>query len=246
MPTTDQLQAQLNQLQGQVNSQADRISTVETGVHNAQQDIAGMKPRIKSNEDNIAQHRIELDQHREELNDHERRLKLIELDNFQYTIPDYYEHPMKAPSLNEETNSITVFMPPFAKAELREHNESIPGLVDFKWFQKIFNSSFEQGAVTFDFDDSKDYLKSLSLGPHSYINIPIPILVEALRPNRRLVIQSCYPGLVCSQQFMEFEKENIITLFNFTNSTINIKTNEPILELVSIYGYTQTEPIKDF
>lgn len=45
---------------------------------------------------------------------------------------------------------------------------------------------------------------------------------------------------------MKFERENIITLFNFTNSTINIKTNEPILELVSIYGYTKTEPIKDF
>lgn len=245
MPTTDQLQSQLNALSGTVSAQGSRISSNETSIHNLNQEMAAAKQRIKTNEDNIAQHRIELDQHRKELDDHERRLKLIELDNFQYTVP-HYVHNVKLPSLNEQNNSITLFMPAFTKDELKEYNESMPGLVDYKWYQKIFNPSFEQGAVTFDFDNSRDYLKSISLGPHSHINIPIPLLVDALRPNRRLIIQSCYLGLLCSQQFMEFEKENVVTLFNFTNSTINIETNKPILELVSVYGYTQTEPTQNF
>lgn len=63
-------------------------------------------------------------------------------------------------------------------------------------------------------------------GPHSRITLPIPIKVVSERPNRRLVIQSAKEGPVCTQQFFEFEKENVITLYNFTNSTINIMTND--------------------
>lgn len=64
-------------------------------------------------------------------------------------------------------------------------------------------------------------------GPHSRITLPIPIKVVSERPNRRLVIQSAKEGgLICTQQFFEFEKENVITLYNFTNSTINIMTND--------------------
>lgn len=63
-------------------------------------------------------------------------------------------------------------------------------------------------------------------GHHSRITLPIPIRVVSERPNRRLVIQSAKEGPVCTQQFFEFEKENVITLYNFTNSTINIMTND--------------------
>ena len=64
-------------------------------------------------------------------------------------------------------------------------------------------------------------------GPHSRITLPIPIKVVSERPNRRLVIQSTKEGPVCTQQqFFEFEKENVIIFYNFTNSTINIMTND--------------------
>lgn len=63
-------------------------------------------------------------------------------------------------------------------------------------------------------------------GPHSRITLPIPIKVVSERPNSRLVIQSANEGPVCTQQFFEFEKENVTIFYNFTNSTINIMTND--------------------
>ena len=63
-------------------------------------------------------------------------------------------------------------------------------------------------------------------GLHSRITLPIPIKVVSERPNRRLVIQSAKEGPVCTQQFFEFEKENVTIFYNFTNSTINIMTND--------------------
>lgn len=146
------------------------------------------------------------------------------------------------PSVNSQLNVIELFMAPFTKDELRPHNQDVPGLVEFKWYQKIFNPNCDNGNVTFDFDNSHDWLKSISLGTHSRITIPIPIQVVSERPNRRLVIQSAKGGLVCTQQFFEFEKENVITFYNFTNSTINIMTGEPILHLVPVYGYKVNQP----
>ena len=63
-------------------------------------------------------------------------------------------------------------------------------------------------------------------GPHSRITLPTPIKVVSERPNRRLVIQSAKEGPVCTQQFLELVKDNVITFCNFTNSTINIMTND--------------------
>ena len=61
---------------------------------------------------------------------------------------------------------------------------------------------------------------------HSRITLPIPIKVVFERPNHRLVIQSAKEGPVCTQQFLELVKENVITFYNFTNSTINTMTND--------------------
>lgn len=63
-------------------------------------------------------------------------------------------------------------------------------------------------------------------GPHSRITLPIPIKVVFERPNHHLVIQSAKEGPVCTQQFLELVKENVITFYNFTNSTINTMTND--------------------
>lgn len=236
MATIDDLAAQVNQLQGTVNSLQSTVNGHSTSIHNLETNYNSLAGRVKTNEDNIAQHRKELNQHRIELDDHEKRLKLIEEDEIQYRSILFYKNAYKLPKIDENKN-VLLYMPPFTKDELKEHNPDIPGLVEYKWYQKIFNPSHIEGNVTFDFDKSQDYLKSISLGPHSQINIPVPIELVKLRNNRRLIIQSCYMGILLTQQFIEFEKENVITLFNFTNSTINILTGEPLFELMPVYGY---------
>ena len=226
MPTTDQLQTQVNSLQGSLSSLSDTVSQHGTTIHNLTGNVENLLLRMIAAEQTLQQHRAELDQHRLELNDHEARLKKIEENSFKFSVLPYYKNQGKNPSVNSRLNVIELFMAPFTKDELLPYNKDVSGLVEFKLYQKIFNPNCDNGNVTFDFYNSYDWLKSISLGPHSQIILPIPIKVVSERPNRRLVIQSAKEGLVCTQQFFEFEKENVITFYNFTNSTINIMTND--------------------
>lgn len=241
MATLDSLQAQLNALEGTVSGISSSVSSQGTTIHNLEGNVQNLLTRMAAAESTLQQHRAELDQHRIELDDHERRLKLIEEEDFKFSIIPYYKHPMKHPKADKDTGNVSVYMPAFTKDELKEYNPDVPGLVEYKWYQKIFNPVAQQGSVSFDFDNSKDYLKSISLGPSSHVSIPIPIHFINNRPNRKLVMQSAYLGLVCTTQFLEYEKENVITLYNFTNQTINIQTGEPLLILTSVYGYQVKE-----
>lgn len=241
MATLDSLQAQLNTLESTVSGLSSSVSSQGTSIHNLEGNVQNLLTRMAAAESTLQQHRAELDQHRIELNDHERRLKLIEEEDFKFSVVPYYKYPMKYPKADSATGNVFVYLPPFTKDELKEYNPSVPGLVDYKWYQKVFNPVAQNGSVTFDFDNSKNYLKSISLGPSSQISIPIPLHFINERPNRKLVMQSARPELVCTTQFLEYDKENVITLYNFTNSTINIQTGEPLLFLTSVYGYKVKE-----
>lgn len=239
MPTTDQLQTQLNALESKVSGIQSTVDTHSTSIHNLQVTTQDLSTRMVAAERLLEEHSRILQEHQEILEDHERRLVLIEKDTIDYAVIPLYANyrDMMLPNFDEEAGCVNIYMPPFTKDELREYNPDIQGLVEYKWYQKIFNPTYEQGSVTFDFDDSRDFLKSISLGPSSQISFPLPLFFKQHQPNRKLVIQSNHVGLVCTTQFIEYEKENLITLFNFTSVTINLQTSNPILKLVPVYGY---------
>ena len=230
-------------LQNRVSQLESKYSTLSTTVNNNGQSINSLSSRMSSAESTIKEHGNTLEEHGKTLQNHEERIKKcenrlssIEDKTLEYEPVNHYKYEFKWPSQDEQTKEVVVYMPPFSKEELRDYNESMPGLVDFKWYQKIYNPG-KQGDVSFDFDDYQGFLKSINLGPHSFISFPLPIKFNKTQDNRQLVIQCCYDNLVCTQQFIRYDVENVVTIFNYSNATINIPTGKPLFRLVPVYGY---------
>lgn len=228
MATIDSLASDVAALNNRVTQIANQQSQNSTSIHN-------LGVRTTELESKVNIHEERLDAHDVTLTDHEERLLAIENPKVLYgTVP--WKNECKLPSVNEH-GEIDIFLPPYTKEELRECNEDAPGIVQYKWWQKIFNPQ-SQGDVSFDFQDTHDYLESINLGPHSYIRLPLHIILSSDNiPTRRFIIECSNPALICTQRFYHIGEQQTITLYNYWNVTINIRTNDPIFRLTPVYGY---------
>lgn len=216
----------------------NRVANVEASAHNNGQAISSLQQDVKNLQEEDKRQQKKDIEHDEKLADHERRLKSIENPLLEYKVEEWrLTNVFKFPSVDENGNAI-IYMPPFTKEELRACNEDIPGVVSYKWYQKIFNPR-EQGDVSFDFDRSQSYLRSINIGPHATINIPVPIILLNNADERRVLLIECAAkGLVLSTvKYNTDLEDSVVTIYNFTNSTINIKTGEPLFKVSVVYGY---------
>lgn len=258
MTTTDQLQTSINNLSSRIDSQESRVSSLETRCHNTETEIVSLKNRVSNNEETLKGHTEIINKHEKAILLNTRRLQNIENTVVSYRISEgeYSSDglsldgrlPLKRPSITD-VGSILVYLPAYTRDMLMELNEGMPSLIDYKWYQKIFNPTHEDSSVCLDFDDSHNWIKSISLGPHAGIKVVLPLEFEKelpytesliggyATPNFKLLINSCYPGIICTQQFIKYKEPNEIILYNYTSGTINLKVHEPIVELVPLYGY---------
>lgn len=258
MPTTDQLQTQINQVNSRVDSLESRITSLETRMHNSEIEITSLRLRVTENENTLKTHNETINRHESKILLDSRRLFNIENAQVFYKISkgEYSSDgllldgslPLKRPSVTD-TGSIKIYLPGYSRDMLIAINKDMPGFIDYKWYQKIFNPSYEKCSVCLDFDDSNRWIKSISLGPNAGIKIVLPLefhkefpYTESLiggyaAPNYKLLINSCYTGILCDKPFIKYDELNEIILYNYTSGTINLKVHEPIVELVPLYGY---------
>lgn len=228
MATIDSLASDVAALNTRVTQIANQQSANSTSIHN-------LSVRTGELETKVAEHTTRLNEHAKVLENHENRISDIEDPIVFYDILPW-KNECKLPSVNEY-GEICIFLPPYTKEELRECNEDAPGIVQYKWWQKIFNPQY-QGDVSFDFQDTHDYLESINLGPNSYIKLPLHMVIaNANYPTRKFIIECPNQNLICTQRFYHIGEKQIITLYNYSNVTINIRTNDLLFRLTPMYGY---------
>lgn len=216
----------------------NRVNSVEASAHNNTQAINGLQSDVRNLQEEDKRQQKKDQEHDEKLDNHEKRLKSIENPLLEYKVEEWrLSNIFKYPSVDAQGNAI-IYMPPFTKEELKACNEDIPGIVSYKWYQRIFNPT-EQGDVSFDFDKSHTYLRSINIGPHATINIPVPIILLNNEDERRVLLIECAAkGLLLSTvKYNTNLEDSVVTIYNFTNSTINIKTGEPLFKVSVVYGY---------
>lgn len=244
MATIDSLESEVRSLESRVNGMDTRLSSVETKSHNNEQKITSILSDIDAlKREDTRQQEVDKE-HDRILKDHEGRLTSIENDVVEYQVEEWrLGNEFKYPAVNEQ-GEIEIYLPRYSKSELKECNEDIPGIISYKWYQKLFNPR-EQGDVSFDFAIG-DFLKSINIGPHAVINLPIPVvLLNDEDSRRRYFIESAIPGLVLSETSYNPDVDNqVVTIYNFTNGTINIQAGEPVFKVSAVYGYPITLKIK--
>lgn len=267
MPTTDELQSQLNSLSNRVDGIDRDLASLESQVGNNTSNYQSLNNRlgqVQSNLSNLSsRHDRELNaleaKHNADiaaldgrvtvlevwrrdvvdptLKDHGRRIHIIEYSHIKYTKTREVKSPLRTGT------GIEIYMPTdLLMEDLQTLNMGI-GQQIYHWFTKIFNPN-GYGKVSFDLDRrNQGYIKTITIGQNARCLIPTGLKFK-YTPNKSSFRVSVprnlevNNGLEVSIEFLDRnDGEIVIGLANHTPHVIDLPAGKPIAMLVQTFTY---------
>lgn len=230
MPTLDSLQSEIDALERRMYIAETKISSHDTSIQNHGVTLSQHSDKLKN-------HESRLQDHDNQLTKHDQRLHTLEDSSLKITLT----RVCKAPVVNTK-GLIDIFMPDKLKLEdFEKFNQDVDIAQDFNWFRKISNS-VGRGKVCFDFDREKG-IKAILLGQATRVLIPTGLKISNITPIKSTlkVVNSddmvINKGLVYGIEIIPETEEAIVSIHNYTGSTVHIYSGEILCSIAHMFQY---------